>query len=411
MNTPAERTAVRLRQVNAAFTLLLVAVTWRLWTPQEVYPRVPFFGALVNAAEGIELAAGGVWILGLLAALLPTRLRYATSIGLAAAVAGGTSLILFDQHRLQPWAYLSLLVCIAILLLPAGRSVKWLRWLIISVYVHSAISKLDHSFLHSHGPELCNAAVSFLGLSLKRLNESSRVLVALSLPLAELLIALGLWSRGFRRAAVWGSVAMHILLLIALGPLGLNHKPAVLLWNTQFIAQNLLLFRDAADVDATESNERSSFVRSTGAFAGVATLLAAIALPLLEPFGYFDHWPAWALYVSRPERVTVSVHVLSRDRLPEAVRDHADPPRQLWCEVHLDRWSLDALDAPIYPQARYRLAVALALAKNAKLGDALRVVIESPANRLTGQRQRREVHGVDGMRKELRRFTLNTANR
>ena len=390
-----------------------MAATWRLWIPQDAYPRIPFITALIDAPDWLEYTAGGLWLLGLATALAPARFDRLGRFGLTAAVVGGVLLILFDQHRLQPWAYLSLLICFALLMMPKQTAVTWIRLLLISLYVHSAISKLDYSFLHAHGPELCNAAIGFLGLSIDRLNESTQAWIALTLPLGELAIAITLWTRRFRIVGLWLSIAMHIVLLIALGPLGLNHKPAVLLWNTQFLIQNWLLFRErTVDVAPTDvESEPPSITTRCLTASGIGVLFAAIILPLLEPFGHFDHWPGWALYVSRPERVTVSVHALSRDKLPEAIREQTDPPRQLWCEIHLDRWSLDALDAPIYPQGRYRLAVALAIADEAELGEAIRIVIESPANRFTGKRTRREIRGVRNLRKELRRYTINIARR
>lgn len=412
-NDHADTCVVRLRQLTAGFTLLLLATTWRLWIPQDVYPQIPFIAGLINAPVWLEYAAGVIWVIGFAISLAPARFDRLARFGLAAAVAGGVVLILFDQHRLQPWAYLSLLICIALLMLPKRTAVTWVRLLLISLYVHSAISKLDYSFLHAHGPELCNAAIGFLGLSFDRLGDSTQAWIALTLPLGELAIAITLWTRRFRLIGLWLSIAMHTVLLVALGPLGLNHKPAVLLWNAQFLLQNWLLFRErASEVEQPdgESNPQSIPGRCLSA-CGVGVLFAAIILPLLEPFGYFDHWPGWALYVSRPERVTVSVHVLSRDKLPEPIRRQTDPPRQLWCEIHLDRWSLETLNAPIYPQGRYRLAVALAIAEDAELGEAIRITIESPANRFTGKRIRREIRGVKNLRKELRKFTINAARR
>lgn len=413
-NEAAETVATRLRQTTAAFTLLLLACTWRLWTPQDVYPRIPFFEELIGLPEWVEIAAAIALAAGFLLACAPAKRSRIWKGGLALALIGGSLLILLDQHRLQPWAWLALLIAVSLLFMSADRSIVWLRVLVIGVYLHSGLSKLDYSFLHTHGPELIDALLAPFDLTLEKLNGTAKAFITMLLPAGELLIAFGLWTRRFRRPAIWLSILMHVLLLLALGPWGLNHKPAVLVWNVQFIVQNVLLFGRARTADESSdviAGERSSAIRRVGYAVGIFVIATATLLPFLEPFGWFDHWPAWALYVSRPERVTASVHVLSREKLPPEVREQTDPPRRLWCRVHLDRWSLEAVDAPIYPQGRYRIAVALALAEEAELGDAIRIVVETPAGRFTGQRLRREIRGIKALRKEAARYTLNTKPR
>lgn len=81
-------------------------------------------------------------------------------------------------------------------------------------------------------------------------------------------------------------------------------------------------------------------------------LALALGLPGLERLGFVDRWPAWAVYSARGERVTVTLSELGQGRLPKsATRVLAGG------ELPLDRWSLEALDAPIYPQLRFQLAV------------------------------------------------------
>ena len=54
-------------------------------------------------------------------------------------------------------------------------------------------------------------------------------------------------------------------------------------------------------------------------------------------------------------------------------------------------WSLQTLGVPIYPQARYQLAVAEKLAREHKLGSAIRVIVRGVSDRWTGERSRAEV--------------------
>jgi len=243
------------------------------------------------------------------------------------------------------------------------------------------------------------------------------------------------------------SIAMHFFLIIALGPLGHDHSAGVLIWNAFFIAQNLLLFvgggsassflsprlrrgregqREGAsasrDLDLGHSSEVSrktvpgdepnvtadsllsltlspaAGARGQNQIAAWAMLAFVLIAPLGEPFELWDHWPSWAVYAARPEQVIVAIHEDDLPRVPEELRKYLQPPTLLepWHPVRLDRWSIDATRAPIYPQSRFHIGVALALAERCDL-TTLRVTVFSSPNRWTGKRERKDYVGLDAV--------------
>lgn len=415
----AAESVEKLRRLTALAGLALVGATWRLWIPQDGFPQVPFVEIAGRIPHWLEWAAAAVMLAGLLAGLLSPAGRPFWKWGLAAYAAATALLVLIDQHRLQPWAWQFVLIAAVLCSATPPRAILWLRALVVGIYFHSALSKFDASFLNTHGEQLVEAAIGAFGLSLDGASEALRRGLAILLPLGELVIAAGLcWPRT-RKPAVWGAVLMHSGLLLALGPWGLDHKPGVLLWNVYFIAGNVVLFwepaaaRETAAADDRPAERRHARLPSQiGNGVSAAVVLAAVLLPFLEPLGWYDHWPAWSLYASRPERVFAFVHVLQRDALPPALREFTDPPsRGPWLRIDLDRWSLESLDAPIYPQGRFRIAVALAIAERYRLGDGVRVLIESPADRFSGKRTACELRGTAALRAEADRFLLNARAR
>ena len=109
-----------------------------------------------------------------------------------------------------------------------------------------------------------------------------------------------------------------------------------------------------------------------------------------RPTAWFDLWPSWGLYASSAERVTLLVHRREIDRLPDDLRRFvlpADDPLDAWMTLRLDRWALEALGAPIYPQSRYQLGVAEAVIARYQLGHRARVIRWGLANRFTGKRR------------------------
>lgn len=388
--------------------LALVGATWPLWTGTTDFPQVPLLAAL----RPVPLLVDWSLLAGLIAAWIavlgkPAPQRVGRVALLIAAAALGL-LILLNQHRLQPWAWQFLLVSLLIgSAAPAAALSAW-RWLAISIYIWSALSKLDVTFFQSHGPFLLEGLFRAIGRpeALGLWSEIARTRLAAAIPLAELSVAATLLIPRTRLVGLVGSITMHLVLLLALGPLGHGHQPGVLLWNFFFIGQNLLLFARPA-LACPAWRKQPAGTRLAWAVTGLAVLL-----PALEPFGGWDHWPGWAVYASRPERVYVSVAETDAKRLPENLQPWLEPAGSFdpWRQLRIDRWSLAAVGAPIYPQDRFAVGVALAVARGPGKPD-IRITRDSPADRFTGKRTTQVVTGTEAVAEFTRRFRLNAQPR
>lgn len=434
-----------LRRWLALCGLVLIAATWRLWTPQDLFPQVPFLAALRDAPAWLDwlaLIALLVSLVGLLAApsIFVSRPRPPATAGGASSGASASTndtnpgpspqgegnenrrvvrafvlllvaslalLVMLDQHRLQVWAYQFSIVAIVLAFASPLGAVSLLRVLVVGIYFWSAVSKIDYTFLNSIGPDLLKGLLTGLQLDPGRVDAATATRMAWLFPIGELAAALLLALRRTRTIGLVLSIVMHLGLIVTLGPLGLNHEAGVLLWNLYFIGQNLLLFlRPKAGWHraAGGRDERVRFwqhragwlpsVRSVG-IEHVAVGLA-IGLPILEPFGLIDHWPAWAVYTPGAERVTLLIDATAAERLPEELQRHLGPI-QFATDARVlrtDLWSFDALAVPIYPQKRFRMGVALAVIERNRLEDAATVVVESRADRFNGKRERWTLPGA-----------------
>ncbi|MEX2113147.1 MAG: hypothetical protein WD845_08175 [Pirellulales bacterium] len=382
--------AAWLRRVMAMFGLGLLAVTWRLWTPQQVFPQVPLVALATKLPGWCDWLGLAGMTLGLLLALVaPDQGRWANR-GLLLFAASAAALFALDQNRLQPWAYQFVIMALVLAWADARSGIALARLFVASFYFHSALTKFDFSFLHTLGQQFLAALAGVAGGSIENWNDSARLAAALVFPLGELAVAAGLCFARTRSAALVGALALHVLLLVILGPWGLDHKPGVLLWNVYFIVQDVLLF--APD----------SWLRRLGRWPPqpvdeparlpwrVRGLVAAVVLlPLLAPIGWFDMWPSWGLYAASSERVVLLVHRSQLDALPDSLAPFVETPQESddpWLRVRLDRWALAALGAPIYPQCRFQLGAAQALIERYVPGHRVRVVRLGLADRWTGAR-------------------------
>ncbi|MFG0335702.1 MAG: hypothetical protein ACF8TS_20270 [Maioricimonas sp. JB049] len=396
-------------QATAFFALLLLGVTWRLWTPQHLFPQIPLLEFACGLPAAVDWGAVAVLAVGLIAAALLATGKRASRIGWLAVAAAFGLLFLGDQHRLQPWAYQFALSGVIIGAAPRPRQViLLLQLLFASIYIHSALSKLDAAFFQSHGQLLLDGLAGALGLDTELWPDRMRTAVAGTFPVGELLVAAGLlWPRT-RRPAVVAAVVMHLLLLITLGPAGLNHAWGVLLWNGYFLVAVPLLFWPLRADRAAHWPEDLS--RTAGTAAAAIATAAAVLLPLTP---WYDHWLSWSLYSSRPAVVTVLVNETTAARLPDVLQPYLGPTEPLtdWRPLSFDAWSFGTLHCPVYPQLRFRMAVAAAVAEVFSLDEnGMRIRIRTSPDRWTGERELHELTLAE-MKERLREFRLNTAPR
>ena len=320
-----------------------------------------------------------------------------------------------DQHRLQPWAYQSMIYATLFASLPWPVARRWMMPLAISVYVYSGLGKLDFQFAHSVGQEMIAVATRPFGGLPKNLSQEMRAALALILPAGECLTGLCLVPRRLRPVAGSLLIAMHGVLIALLGPWGLNHSWGVLIWNSLLIVQAWFLFvRPTEPLGASEPpKSRSAECRpanrlAVGGWLARGLVAIVIVAPLLERSGYWDHWLSWALYAPHSSRVDVDIHQSALEPLDNALRNAllADDDQDGWRRLSLSRWSLESLGVPIYPQARYQLGLTRAIARRYQLGDAVRVKIRGPSDRWTGERSVEWALGQQELNRASRQFWL-----
>ena len=446
---------LRLRWCVAVFGLLLVSATWRLWWPAGEYPLIPWFGLLCGVHASMDRAlAIGMVLSGFSVAVLTmrewiqTRRAGAASYdgqhrrgrGIANAVwlsclAGS---VLLDQQRFQVWAWEFWWLTLFLNLASPRVALSCCRVLVIGIYAYSAISKLDTGFVQTQGPWLWQGMQRAVGFESQAWGPSSSIGM-LTFPMGELLVAIALCFHRMRRWGVAGAWVMHLGLLLALGPWGWDQKPGVLLWNGFFLVSVPLLFwarreittgvsatagsvafRSASIVAFRSAKGRSFAERKTtlgdalrslapGERYCMAAVIGLSVWPALSGIGLCDHWPAWAVYSSRPEIVLIQIAEEQVAQLPKSLRPHVGPAQPLspWRPISIDQWSFAQRHCPIYPQDRYRLAMARHL--ESTYDATFRVTEYSAPDRWTGKRQSREIENLAAEGDQ--RFWFNTLSR
>ncbi|GAA4435611.1 MauE/DoxX family redox-associated membrane protein [Bremerella cremea] len=404
----ADRAFFIYQRLVALFLLLLMAATYPLWIDLTSFPAVPVWSFLCDVPPiADQILAGGLVLVAATLLIAGPQGTLASRLWLTLA---GVLLLTFllNQHRFQPWAYQVAVLSCFFGLVPGSLARRLTMAVALSVYFFSAVSKLNTSFVNELGNDFLATLSSQVGMAWRPDLWSSDKWFALAFPAFELITFVLLCIPRTRKLGVVAACAMHIGLIVVLGPLGLSHSWGVLLWNVFFFAQAILLFWFPANSEEQPVEATSPWrVRSAIAICG-----AVVLFPLLELAGIGDPWPAWGLYASHVGRTYLFVprHVLGS--LPEEMQPYVDEQssEDWFVPILLDRWSLETTGAPIYPGERFAFAAARSFAVKTKTVNFARLVIESPADRFSDER-RAEAFAGDQISKEAQRFWLNTEPR
>ncbi len=393
----------------ALFLLLLVAVTSGLWlipAGETEMPLIPLVSHGIDVAGFASIVPSITLIVGLLL-VAADRLRSGPMWWL---VAGSLTLcFLVDQHRLQPWAYQSAIYAVVFATMDRHNARRWLIPLAASVYVFSAAGKFDFQFAHTVGQDFLETISLPLGGLPENLSQSARATLAMIFPATELLAGIGLLFRPLRPIAAVVVILMHVSLIAVLGPWGLDHSTGVLAWNMLLIVQAyLLMLKPELHPQGAGYAPRNVNRADLGPRFAQAVVVVALVAPLFERSGFWDHWTSWSLYSPHTSRVDIELHRSAMDTLDPAVRPFLDKDTDGdgWHELAINRWSLESRGAPIYPQARYQLALAAEIAKRNQLGNDIRVRLKSVSDRWTGRRREHLMLGRGEINDGLKFFWL-----
>lgn len=396
--------------VYACGMLVLLCLTFPIWLPSSAFPQVPWFVWIAWRPLWLDIAAASGLILALLAVMVAPPRSLRLRLSFTAVAICWLLLLLGAQLRFQPWAYQGLLIALLWALLPATQAASWLRWLTISIYLYSAWSKMDATFLQTMGPYFLDGLAGTLGWSKPLTGWGWLPWV---FPLGELLVGLLLCFPRLRLYSLSLAMMLHLGLLWILGPFGLGHHTGVLGWNVFLIAQNLLLFGppEKSLENPAQAGIRAKIVQRVAA-VGMAVVLI---LPILEPWGGSDIWPAWGLYAPRNQYVEVVIHKDDVAELPPEWQIPQGlqplPLRPGWVRLRLDRLSLHLLGAPVYPQHRYQLGVVEGIAATHQLPHDWHVTIHGTANRWDGTRRSQTLHGYQEIRAVAETYWFNALSR
>ena len=353
-----------LRVTIAAGAILGMALSYRLWLSARDYPLTPVFPFLKPIPHPFDYILFGATLLALsLSALTPRLIPIFATLAVVLAVC--------DQSRLQPWFYQYFFLLLGV----AFASPNACRLIVASIYFWSGAQKLNAGFIHTGFPWLLEPIM-------RHLPQRAQAMVhplSVAAPFVELWIGIALLSRKFRTPALILALAMHVFILMSLGPLGQNYNYVVWPWNIAIAAAVVILFWKAAE-------SARGILFGEGPFHAAVLVLFTVA-PALSFFGFWDHYLSSAMYASNENHGLIYISDKLFDRLPDGIADYVRVETPELDSIDIGEWSANEMNVPPYPEIRIYKNVARKICEYAETPTDVRLSIVSKStigNRITG---------------------------
>ena len=387
--------ALRFLSLLLLAEVLLIAASWPLWTTIDQFPAVPLLAAFCAAPVVIDqgctvvlCVSAIVGCMAIVRELAKCRSVVSTEISrrrppsdkngkfvapcLLLSLLCGCLLAVLNQHRLQPWHWLFLLITLQALLLRGAARLALFRLTLASIYVFAAASRWGPDVDSGMSRQVLSVLLKAInGESLLR-NSSFVLGGCVAMTVVEFLTGVLLLTCRFRRVGIATAIAMHATLIFALSPWGLNHHFGVLVWNAFLLLAVPVLFAGACQNRELQNGFTTTKAKILAAFV--------VLFPLSGLFAVADNWLSWQVYSPRPEVVRIYIHEEFTDVLPSELRPFVGQPAPLdvWCPVRIDQWSLQATSVPLYPEDRFQLAIAGRLIEIVDDPNAIKILIDEP---------------------------------
>jgi hypothetical protein len=325
----------------------IICITWlvtkllcsKLWLATRSFPLVPVSDLFSGLPAAVHIILFAVSLIGMLLFIFSGNKKIAWLFLIAEILS-----CLCDQNRWQPWEYQFLFMTTAYVIVKDEDRLR-INWqlIIAGIYFFSGISKFSSAFIHDIWQNLLLHHFFGVAAPCKWLLRAGYVL-----PLAEMLAGIGLLTIRMRRPSIWFLAAMHLVILIGIGPFGLAVNSVIWPWNLAMPVILFLLFYSDAFRYQKEVYRKP--------FTSI-TLLLWWVMPWLQLAGYWDKYLSSVLYSGGVEQLYIcSDNPVAAKQFASFFEQNKNVPCNTALSVY--KWGMAEINVPPYPEPRIYRAVA-----------------------------------------------------
>ena len=337
----SEDRTILLLKITCLYWLFAKLMSWRIWTTSRLLPAVPFFEYLdhVPAIMHTILFVLSLLLIGI------TFLKHSRPVLIGLLVVESLSCLL-DQNRLLPWEYLYLFIVFIFIINTNTPKymLSTISFLLISTYFYSGLSKLNEGFLVKVWTYMILQGLLKVPADIAGKNwvHYSGYLLGVT----ELLAAVGLLFVKTRSKSAIYLIAMHLLILLLLGPFGYRGYNVLWPWN---MAMLLFLY-------FTFLKRHDGIIRFNFPTIGWNKLVLICwgVLPALSFVGYWDNNLSSNLFSANVPRMVICIKNTSECKPLQRFLSKKDIPNTCHglSKIDVQNWAVAETGVAVYPEIR-----------------------------------------------------------
>jgi len=318
---------------------------------------IPFPGSGTLPA-GITLTAFCAMILSCIAILFRPGRRNPILILLVSAAI----LVLADINRLQPWLYAYILILLPFVFMDKPDPQILYRNVIAILaftYFWSGLHKINPFF----PKEMFIVIADGFGLgALARENpEAGFVAAGLEMGSGILLIF-----RITRNCGLILAIAMHLTILMALGPVGISWNAVVWPWNICYILLGIIAATGLGRAGSSSGKAPVEWV----------VIFLVGAMPIANFFGFWPHFLSGSFYSSLLPNSAMMFPAEKIKELPPSAMPFLQESRQPGNYIlRMDQWVLEDLHLPLFSEEMIHRKLGQSICKGFREDDGIQIVV------------------------------------
>ena len=328
-------------QSVALFWLIAKSFSHNLWIANRVFPLAPPFDFLYAVPNSVHIFLYIVSMVCLALCVFKPSIHRLLPIIIITEILS----CLLDQNRWQPWEYQYLFMLFVLWYNKKNNDAALLFLIVIisSTYFYSGLQKFNPHYLTLTWKKIFME--DFFRIPQNISNQATAIRLGYIVPLFEMTFGITLIIKKTRKFAIVSSIAMHLILMLVVGPGGVNYNLTVWSWNIAMIAFLSLLW-----------NSNVSFTQLQMLSKPSLNWLPAIAwmfLPVLNFFGYWDYFLSSSLYSGRVDVCFIKIINPPKNfELRKYFKEKKAGDSTNIETIAVQTWSMDEVDTPPFPQKR-----------------------------------------------------------
>jgi hypothetical protein len=150
-----------------------------------------------------------------------------------------------------------------------------------------------------------------------------------------------------RKISVIFAILMHLTILLAIGPFGINWNEVVWPWNVAMIAFLIILFWKNKDFTIKDLIPKKFFEYQ------FLVLILALVMPVFNLFGYYPAYLSWSLYSNSTYTAEAQIPRARLKFLPKEILEATEPNFNISEDFQIltiNNWSVKILGVPASPE-------------------------------------------------------------